>query len=185
MPDGTPLEAQREADGVSSWIPSARSGPASRCDSRSLERAMRDGLEFTVDWTDADVSPTAARIKIDVAGANACRSENLWSRTLDDAPHVDAMPLALWMAQSWWRLRWEGKPETHSRQNSWRMAHELSAAGGGFLWPRVSFTSDQEAVFVKCQPTPIESAKSFAISRILKRLYLPLPSKQASMHLFL
>lgn len=118
---------------------------------------MRDGLKILADWTDAGIDTTAARIKIDVAGNNACRAENHWSRSIDDAPHLSAMPLALWLASSWWRLRWEGRPTHDADQTSWRMAHEVAAAGGGFLWPRLTFVSDGETIQAECVPTDTQS----------------------------
>jgi hypothetical protein len=118
---------------------------------------MLGSLSFAVDWTDAQLSPTAARLKIDIAGNNACRAENHWSRSVDDAVHLDAMPLGLWLAGSWWRLRWEGRLVDGTRPATWRMSHEIAAAGGGFLWPNVIFSSDGETIHTECQPSDSHS----------------------------
>jgi len=40
---------------------------------------------------------------------------------------------------------------------NWRMSHELPAAGSGFLWPQLAFSSDGEAIRVNCRPSPILS----------------------------
>jgi len=42
--------------------------------------------------------------------------------------------------------------------SDWRMSHEISAAGYGFIWPRLAFASDGEAIWVKCwQSSPLSS----------------------------
>ncbi|MDO9712373.1 ImmA/IrrE family metallo-endopeptidase [Paracraurococcus lichenis] len=114
---------------------------------------MRDGLTIFADWAAAEGDVTSARIKIDIAGNNASRAENHWSQSIDDAPILSAMPLALWLASFWWRLRWEGKPVVGHCSTSWRMAHEVAAAGYGFLWPRLTFVSDGEIIRAECLPT--------------------------------
>lgn len=114
---------------------------------------MKDGLRFDVNWTDVAADPTAARIKVDIAGKNAFEAENRWSKTIDDAPHLSALPIATWLANSWWRLRWEGDPKSGTRNSEWRMAHELAAAGGGFIWPRLTFVSDGVVIRVECNST--------------------------------
>jgi hypothetical protein len=37
------------------------------------------------------------------------------------------------------------------------MSHEVPAAGHGFLWPRLTFLSDGDAILAECRPTPPES----------------------------
>jgi hypothetical protein len=44
--------------------------------------------------------------------------------------------LAFWVVDNWWRLRWEGP---HGQATAdWRLAHDLSAIGGGYAWPRLT-----------------------------------------------
>ena len=122
---------------------------------------MNDDLTLSADWTDGGsgprADPTAARLRIEVAGRNACRVENLWSRSVDDTAHLSALPLASWLAGSWWRLRWEGEPASRRRLPGWRMAHEVAAAGEGFLWPCLAFLSDGEAIRVECRASESDS----------------------------
>lgn len=67
------------------------------------------------------------------------------ARTTREVVRVSAYPLAVWLASAWWRLRWEGP-----RQNAdWRLAHQLGAAGGGYTWPDVTFSSDGESIHVE------------------------------------
>lgn len=56
--------------------------------------------------------------------------------TLDDYLHAPPVQLAFWLIDNWWRLRWE--PVVSEKVlPEWRLAHELSAIGGGFVWPRL------------------------------------------------
>lgn len=109
-------------------------------------------FSFTLNWTDVASDPTSARFKLEAGGCNLFRAENRWSQSVDDMPHLSALPVARWLAQSWWRLRWElaaGPRPSHG----WRMAHEIAAAGEGFLWPRVSFVSDGQSMQVDSTPS--------------------------------
>jgi hypothetical protein len=68
------------------------------------------------------------------------------ARTTRSSIRVSLHQLALWFADNWWRLRWE--PEPGEPTLSWRMAHEMGAIGGGFVWPSMTFASDGEQVHV-------------------------------------
>ena len=57
---------------------------------------------------------------------------------------VSMMRMARWFAGNWWRLRWE--PEERQAGLDWQMSHNLAAAGGGYLWPSLTFSSDGETV---------------------------------------
>jgi hypothetical protein len=75
------------------------------------------------------------------------RNEDTWSQTIRDTVLVSAYPLAAWIASSWWRLLYEPLPPTGTRPSvGWRMAHELTAANQGFIWPRVVLASDTELI---------------------------------------
>jgi len=53
----------------------------------------------------------------------------------------------MWFASSWWRLNYEPLPKFGIKpQLDWRMSHELGAANHGFVWPRILFAADGEAV---------------------------------------
>lgn len=101
-----------------------------------------------------EIAQTAALISIVFGKFVATRAEDDWSRSIRDDVLLSAYPLALWFASSWWRLHWEtGSEREGDKPNSWRMAHELPAAGYGFLWPSITFASDGEAIDVVCNPT--------------------------------
>lgn len=64
---------------------------------------------------------------------------------------VSARPLAEWLLASIWRILHEPGPGTgiEKLNHSWRMAHELQAAGGGFFWPNATFFSCGENVEIR------------------------------------
>jgi hypothetical protein len=110
---------------------------AIRCD---WESALHDAPE---------VRETSALLTIMLGNTVVTRNEDAWSRTVRDEVRLSAYPLALWCAASWWRLRWEPLPMRPATPNhSWRMAHEMAAAGYGYLWPQLFFAFDGESMHV-------------------------------------
>jgi len=108
-----------------------------------------------------EVGRTSAIIEIRFGSENATRIDDDWSESVQHGVRVSAYPLALWLASSWWRIRWEPlpsrirlTPDGIPADASWRMSHELPAAGYGFIWPRLEFASDGEAIWVSCRPSP-------------------------------
>ncbi len=85
---------------------------------------------------------TTAELKIRVRGEVATCLEDRFSKSVRDTARVSAYRLAYWLADNWWRLRWE--PEDHS--HDWMMSHRLGAVGGGYLWPDLTIASDGESV---------------------------------------
>jgi hypothetical protein len=96
---------------------------------------------------------TAARLRIAFDELVATRIEDTLSHAVHDRVHVSAYPLALWFAANWWRLRWEPQSLWGDLPTSWRMAHEMPAAGHGFIWPRIIFNSDGETIEASCRPS--------------------------------
>jgi hypothetical protein len=95
----------------------------------------------------AEVSQTSAMLKIVLGNTIVTRNEDEWAQTVREDVRLSAYPLALWFASSWWRLRWESLP-LQAPSHSWRMAHELRAAGFGYVWPRILFASEGDHVQV-------------------------------------
>ncbi|WP_227498497.1 ImmA/IrrE family metallo-endopeptidase [Synechococcus sp. PCC 7336] len=80
-----------------------------------------------------------------VGDISLTRNEDTWSQTTRGSVLVSAYPLAAWMVSSWWRLLYEPLPSTGTKPSvSWRIAHELTAANQGFIWPRIILASDTE-----------------------------------------
>lgn len=114
----------------------------------SWDNAEHDSLE---------VCKTVGSLKIVVGPRSLTRNEDGWSQTVKQTTRVSAYPLALWLAASWWRLRWEPLPTGRQAPTSWRMAHELSASGYGFLWPQIVFACDGKNMQLWSVPTRSES----------------------------
>jgi len=96
---------------------------------------------------------TAASLTISVGDWTPTRIDDSWSKSVHNSTRVSAYPLALWLASSWWRLRWESAPIRSIPDISWKMSHAMPAAGGGYLWPNLTFESDGDQIFVVCRPS--------------------------------
>lgn len=126
-----------------------------------------------------EVKGTSAVIQIRFGSENATRLEDLWSQSVQDGARVSAYSLALWFAASWWRIRWEPLPSkvrlAKDADTNWRLSHELPAAGNGFIWPQLVFSSDGEAIRVICRPSPILSSEPI---RYLSEFEVSIPAKE-------
>jgi len=105
---------------------------------------------FNAKWMAAasgepEVRATAAMLEMSVDSISLTRNQDIWAETIRDNVFVSAYPLAMWLASSWWRLNHEPLPPQQP-SHDWRMAHELGAANHGFVWPRVIFIPDGEAL---------------------------------------
>src|SRR5579871_2464501 len=131
-----------------------------------MESTMTSQLSIVPRWEFSAYGPeeirkTAAFLRITLGNEVLTRAEDDLAKTVREEVFLSAYPLALWFASSWWRLRWEPAPgvEPALRSASWRMAHEMTAVGYGFVWPHVIFASDGESVAIACPPSrsnPIE-----------------------------
>ncbi|MSP67747.1 MAG: hypothetical protein EXQ96_06550 [Alphaproteobacteria bacterium] len=89
-----------------------------------------------------------------------------------DRVYVSAYPLALWFASEWWWLRWEPAPKGQDRATAWRMAHEMLAAGSGYLWPRLTFECDGERVCVTALRSDITASEPIGFIEAFKKWIL-------------
>lgn len=112
-------------------------------------------LKFIHEWAAAgndapEYRDTMAMLALHVDHVNLMKNEDIWSKSIRESVLMSAYPLAMWLASSWWRLNREPLPAVHGARPSidWRMAHELGAANHGFVWPRIIFASDGEAMQV-------------------------------------
>jgi hypothetical protein len=96
---------------------------------------------------EAEIMATAALVDMSIDDISLTRNQDTWAETVRDNVFVSAYPLAMWFASSWWRLNHEPLPQQQPGHD-WRMAHELGAANHGFVWPRVIFVPDGEAIHV-------------------------------------
>jgi len=61
---------------------------------------------------------------------------------------TSAVSLALWVADNWWRLRYEPLHDSRRPSADWRLRHELSSISGGSLWPPLMIYGTGERVTV-------------------------------------
>lgn len=94
---------------------------------------------------------TAAELRIRVDDQMATHLEDLEARTVRNGFRGCASTLAVWLVANWWRLRWE--PEPAVPDLDWRMAHQLPATGGGFVWPDLTLASDGSFIHVRVRPS--------------------------------
>lgn len=136
---------------------------------------MSRPFAIDMEWLDGsygapEIRQTTGWLDIVVDGQRATRNEDHWSRTVRSTVLVSGFPLALWLATSWWRLKRESAP-SDMRNISWRMAHELPAAGHGYVWPCLSFTSDGEGVEIRCRIGDSDPSSTVSyLSHFAKRL---------------
>jgi hypothetical protein len=114
-----------------------------------MEPPMKPDFSIDFNWLsreceDPVVRATFAEISIIANGWTATELEDLSAKTVRSGARVSAYTLALWFAANWWRLRWEPERTTLS----WKMSHHIGAAGEGYLWPDLFFSSDGESIRV-------------------------------------
>lgn len=117
-----------------------------------MERELNHGLNFDFEWLgqergDLLERATYASLKIEAGGEVVTEVKDELAKTVRERVRVSAYRLACWLAANWWRLRWE--PSNSSLP--WRLSHHVAAAGGGYVWPDVTFASDGETVSVEAR----------------------------------
>lgn len=118
---------------------------------------MNSHFTISETWTSTDGEPdefrqTSGLLTVKVGKHVATRVDDEWSKSVRDDVIVSAYPLALWFAAAWFRLRWETFPNTELNVG-WRMAHDMPAAGHGYVWPPLRFVWEGETVQIICRPT--------------------------------
>ena len=71
----------------------------------------------------------------------------------DDFAQVPLTRFGFWLADNWWRLRYEPRPEGVS-PIEWRLAHDIGPLGGGFAWPRVTIWGEGDRVVLSSKADP-------------------------------
>lgn len=61
--------------------------------------------------------------------------------------------LAFWLADNWWRLRWECIPSVNP-SSEWRLSHEISSLGA-YAWPRLAIWGDNDRIGISSKSDPI------------------------------
>jgi hypothetical protein len=101
------------------------------------------------DYGCAEERATLAELVIRVGSCCITELEDRIARTVRPGARLSAYQLAQWFALNWWRLRWEPKRNTIN----WKLAHQIGAAGKGYLWPDISLSSDGGTVTIRARPT--------------------------------
>ena len=121
---------------------------------------MNRPFTISTDWLSCEngtpeVRATSANISMALGELLATRHQDEWSQSVRSSIRLAAYPLAIWFTSNWWRLLWEPSTAGLMRaEATWRMAHEMTAVGHGFIWPRLVFDSDGQRVEVHCLPSP-------------------------------
>ena len=97
---------------------------------------------------------TQAALPISVKRKCVTRFEDRFTSKIERSPGLSAHRLAQWLANNWWRLRWE---PNRSPSTDRQMSHNMAAIGGGYLSPSLSFSSDGETILVQSRSTPDEN----------------------------
>ena len=97
------------------------------------------GSDSVASWDDPQ--PISLRLG-DICFTRLLRDD---SNALDDHLYAPPVQLAFWLIDNWWRLRWE-PVVAEEVSPEWRLAHELSAIGGGYVWPRLRIWGDDTRV---------------------------------------
>lgn len=108
-----------------------------------------------------------AGLQIKVGGVVFTELMRRGQNTVDAMLRVPAAPLAFWLAEKWWRLRWE--PKIGSTSHSWHMSHELPAIGQGHAWPKLTLWGDRDRVMLvsKADPPGIAGPVRFTTNAVV------------------
>ncbi|MFA7239570.1 MAG: hypothetical protein WC091_05605 [Sulfuricellaceae bacterium] len=96
-------------------------------------------FKFSAAWPKG--SDDVAEISLRVGGSVISRIADTEKGTVRDFFRASSTGLAFWLADNWWRLRWETINDSRLPSVDWRLRHELNSASGGALWPPVMIFS--------------------------------------------
>lgn len=141
-------------------------------------------MRFELDWiagpneSSSSIEQLArCHLALRFKGYELFRHEDfLVEHQVKDTITVSAYPLAMWFAANWWRLRWEPSPGSGDELSlhDWKMSHILAAAGEGYAWPNLMFSSDGESIQLSLKPCHGRAAPL----RYLERLDAWVPAEQ-------
>lgn len=122
--------------------------------------AVSASFSIGCEWQPSDLGDVAERwttaaLVIRVGPWCATELEDALSRAVRSSARLSALRLAEWFASNWWRLLWEPRADTCS----WRASHKVGSAGGGYVWPDLSFSSDWRWIRVSGRPTKRREAE--------------------------
>ena len=143
---------------------------------------MNRDMRFKIDATWAQLPKPGKR---DVAAISMTLGERVLTRLLEvganqprDFVRASAVSLALWLADNWWRLRWEPIPDYQAITADWRLRHELTSASGGTAWPPLMIYRVGARVVVAPISGLLETGEPMPVE------YLPIPVSLMSGRIF-
>ena len=136
-----------------------------------MERLLSSAFRIDYEWLPCEYGSdeeraTLAELALFVDGYCATELDDGLARTVRKSARLSALHLAEWFAVNWWRLLWEPR----AKGLSWRMSHKIGGAGGGYIWPDLSFSSDWQSVLVsscrteQSEAQPIRYLNDFSVS---------------------
>lgn len=90
---------------------------------------------------------------ITAAGLVLTRLQRPDANEADDFVHVPLTRFGFWLADNWWRLRYETAPRGDATPD-WRLAHQINSIGGGFAWPRVAIWGEGQRIVLTSRADP-------------------------------
>lgn len=90
-------------------------------------------FRFSATWP--KFNDDVAEISLRVGDRVISRIADTEKGTVRDFFRASSTGLAFWLADNWWRLRWETIMDSRFPSVDWRLRHELNSANGGALWP--------------------------------------------------
>lgn len=96
-------------------------------------------FSFSTAWPKG--SDDVADVTLRVGDRMISRIADTEKQSVRDYFRASSTALALWLADNWWRLRWETIRDSRFPSVDWRLRHELNSATGGALWPPVMIFS--------------------------------------------
>ncbi|MFT4053855.1 MAG: hypothetical protein QM681_05070 [Novosphingobium sp.] len=121
---------------------------------------MNEGLQIESLWEELGHGSPETRATYAALGI---RLDDRWVTETDDrllgrtrrhAP-LPAYHFAEWLTWNWWRLRWEPFRSTQS----WQLAHNMAAIGGGWIWPNLTIITDGSHLILRPVPTDPRSSE--------------------------
>jgi len=100
---------------------------------------VSNDFKFSAAWPKG--SDDVAEISLRVGDRVISRIADTEKGTVRDFFRASSTGLAFWLADNWWRLRWETISDSRLPSVDWRLRHELNSASGGALWPPVMIFS--------------------------------------------
>ena len=136
-----------------------------------MESILNSTLRIDYEWLPSEYGSceervTLADVAIFVRDHCATELDDSVAKTVRRSARLSALHMAQWFATNWWRLLWQPR----IGDLSWQMSHKIGGAGGGYIWPDLSFSSNWESILVSSSRTeqseaePIRYLNDFSLS---------------------